>query len=73
MIFRSRAQGVGGRAIEGPFCNWSSHSGPIGFIPKDDAYRLVFVVCSDPIYMPSFKRRKNFGYGSRLGFPNAVN
>jgi hypothetical protein len=71
MIIRSRSPGVGARAIEGPICNSGAHSGSISFIPKDDAYRFVFEVCSDPIYMPSFKGRKNFGYGSCLIFSAA--
>lgn len=69
MIIRSRPQGVGARAIEGPICNLGSSS----IIPKDDAYRLVSVVRSDPICMPRFKGRKNFGYGSRLIFSDAAN
>jgi len=68
MIVRSRPSSVGARAIEGPVFNSVARLGSLGFIPKDDAYLLVFVVCSEPIYMPGFKGRKNLGYGSSLIF-----
>jgi len=73
MAIGSRHPGVGARAIEGPVCNPGAHLGSISFIPKDDAYRLIFVVSSDPIYVPNLKGRKNLGYGRRLIFSDSAN